>query len=327
MAAAALVLPPLSLAPYMTSGTELARVRNALVFEQSPQSAFEWTPADAPADFLRDNTAPDPAFVRIAQTLKLADLPDDWSRALAISRHLLGTAPQLNGGAVQAGLLETYRRITVDGDGYCADFVRVFQAIAGAAGMPLRAWAFSFDGFGGHGHVFPEIWNRQQESWQLVDVFNNVYLTAGGSDRPLSALSLRKALLAGDESLRSVLLAPAARPGFPFEAKLWDYYRRGLPEWYLWWGNNPFDYERAAAVRTLSPFSRSLAQVGAVVQGVQPHAHTLATPDNEPQRRAMVRLRMHLLVASVVVVAGLVLLFVQRPRGTKLPHEGAAHAL
>jgi hypothetical protein len=327
VAAAALVLPPLSLLPYMTSGTELARVRNALVFDQSPQSAFEWTPAEAPADFLRDHVAPDPAFVRIAQTLKLADLPDDWARALAISRHLLGSAPQLNGGAVQAGLYETYRRITVEGDGYCADFVRVFQAIAGAAGMPLRAWAFSFDGFGGHGHVFPEIWNRQQAAWQLVDIFNNVYLTTGGSDRPLSALDLRKALLAGDTSLRSVPLAPSARAGFRFEAKLWDYYRRGLPEWYLWWGNNPFDYERAAAVRALAPLSRSLAQVGAVVHGVQPQAHALATPDNAPQRRAMGWLRLHLLVASVTVVAGLVLLLMRRPRGAGRQHEGTAHAL
>jgi hypothetical protein len=193
--------------------------------------------------------------------------------------------------------------------------------------MPLRAWAFSFDGFGGHGHVFPEIWNRQQAAWQLVDIFNNVYLTTGGSDRPLSALDLRKALLAGDTSLRSVPLAPSARAGFRFEAKLWDYYRRGLPEWYLWWGNNPFDYERAAAVRALAPLSRSLAQVGAVVHGVQPQAHALATPDNAPQRRAMGWLRLHLLVASVTVVAGLVLLLMRRPRGAGRQHEGTAHAL
>lgn len=324
---AALVLPPASLVPYVTSGTELARVRNALVFDESPQSAFDWTPANAPVDFLRDHAAPDAAFVRIAQDLRLAELPDDWARAVAISRHLLGSAAKLNGGAVQAGLGETHRRITVDGDGYCADFVRVFQAIAAAAGMPLRAWAFSFDGFGGHGHVFPEIWNRERGLWQLVDIFNNVYLTAGGSAQPLSALGLRMALLAGDTSLRSTPLHPQARPGFQIEAKLWDYYRRGLPEWYLWWGNNPFDYERSAAVRTLASLSRPLAQMGAIVQGVQPHAHALATPQNEPQRRAMRWLRMHLLVASLVVVAGLVLLVARRPRGTPRQREGAVHAL
>jgi hypothetical protein len=302
LAAAALVLPPLSLAPYLTSGTELARLRNALVFDQSPPSAFEWTPANAPADFLRDQTAADPAFVRIAQALKLADLPDDWSRALAISRHLLGSAPQLNGGAVQAGLLETHRRITVNGDGYCADFVRVFQAIAGAAGMPMRSWAFSFDGFGGDGHVFPEIWNRKRGVWQLLDVFNNVYLTRG-SGEPLSALALREALLAGDPSLRTAALHPGARPGYVDDSKLWDYYRRGLPEWYLWWGNNPFDYEQAVAVRTLAPVSRSMAQLGAIVQGVQPHAHALATPQNEAQRRAMHWLRAH--VGAVILLCAL----------------------
>jgi hypothetical protein len=50
-----------------------------------------------------------------------------------------------------------------------------FTGLAIAAGIPVRAWAFSFDGFGGHGHVWVEIWNRQLERWQLLDVFNNYY--------------------------------------------------------------------------------------------------------------------------------------------------------
>jgi hypothetical protein len=330
LAGAALLLPPLSLAPYAKSGTELARVRNALVFDQSPQPAFEWTPANMPRDFLRDTSAPDPSFVRIAMELRLAEQPDDWARALVISRHLLGSAPRLNGGAIQADLDVTYRRITVHGDGYCADFVRVFQAIAGAAGMPMRAWAFSFDGYGGHGHVFPEIWNRERRTWQFVDLFNNVYVTHGVGDQPLSALALRDALQAGDASLRSVPLHPSARPGFVHEAKLWDYYRRGLPEWYLWWGNNPFDYERSIAVRSLAPVSRSLAQLGAIVQGVQPHAQALATAQNGSQRRAMERLRAHVIIAALFFCAGLALLVLvlarRRSGSTTSQGHGTVHA-
>jgi hypothetical protein len=330
VAAAALLLPPLSLTPYATSGTELARVRNALVFEHSPQPAFEWTPANMPNDFLRDRSEPDASFVRIARELRLAEQPDDWTRALVISRHLLGNAPRLNGGAIQADLDVTYRRITTHGDGYCADFVRVFQALAGAAGIPMRAWAFSFDGYGGHGHVFPEIWNRQRGVWQLVDLFNNAYFIRGGSDLPLSALALRGALQSGDPSLRIMPLHASARAGFVQESKLWDYYRRGLPEWYLWWGNNPFDYERSIAVRSLAPLSRSLAQVGAIVEGVQPHAHALATAHNAAQRRAMRQLRAHVIGAALVFCAGLVTLVVvllQRGRsGSASRGHGTVHA-
>ena len=185
---------------------------------------------------------------------------------MAISQHLLTSAPQLKGGAVQLGLDETLRRITQDGDGYCADFVRVFTAIATAAGMPVRSWAFSFDGFGGHGHVLPEIWNRQRKVWQALDLFDNVYFVSADG-LPLSALALRTWLTQRPDTPQVLPLAPAARPGYAIESKLWDYYRAGLNEWYLWWGNNPFSYEQAAPVRWLSPVSRSLAQLGAVALG------------------------------------------------------------
>jgi hypothetical protein len=308
MTVAALVLPPLSLIPYLTAGTELVRLRNALVFDASPAPAFEWTPDSAPADFLRERALPNPLFVNVVQRLRLHELSDDWARALAISRHLLGSAPRLHGGAIQADLQTTYRRITVQGDGYCADFVRAFQAIATAAGMPMRAWAFSFDGYGGDGHVLPEIWNRQRQVWQVLDVFNNVYFVDGQANQPLSASELRAALRQRSPALGSVKLDPSARLGFRYDEKLWAYYRRGLDEWYLWWGNNPFDQENAALVRGLTPLSRSLAQLGAIAQGVQPRAHALATGENAPQRQAMQRLRWHLVLAAGVCAIGLILL-------------------
>lgn len=299
---AGLVLSPLTLVPYLTSGTEMARARNALAFEALPVTAFEWSPAQAPADFLREAEAPTPAFVALAAELKLAELPDDWARAVAISQHLLTSAPQLKGGAVQLGLDETLRRITQDGDGYCADFVRVFTAIATAAGMPVRSWAFSFDGFGGHGHVLPEIWNRQRNVWQALDLFDNVYFVSADG-LPLSALALRTWLTQRPDTPQVLPLAPDARPGYAIESKLWDYYRAGLNEWYLWWGNNPFSYEQAAPVRWLSPVSRSLAQLGAVALGVQPPPRAIATAANEAQRATMGWLRWHLLAVVFVVLA------------------------
>jgi hypothetical protein len=300
---AAIVLPLLSLAPYLASGTEAARARNSLVLDESADASGDWTPPQVPPGFLVERASADPMFVEVAQRLHLADLPSDWERAVAISAHLLESSPTLRGGAIQGDLQTTYRRIVGDGDGYCVDFVQSFNAIALAAGMTTRSWAFSFDGFGGHGHIFPEVWNRQTSEWQLVDVFNNAYFTI--ADKPLSARAFRAAMLAGRD-IRMHRLAPSARPGYVLEKKAWDYYRRGLPEWYLWWGTNPFSYEQASSVRLLSPLSRALAQLGAMAQGVHPHIHVLATVENRSKIEALRRVRLHLSAVLLSVCIGLV---------------------
>lgn len=302
VAAALLLLSPLTLLPYFTSSTEVAKLRNALVFDEAPRSAFDFDPARWPADFLLDHQAPEAYFVAVARPLGLDALPDDWARALAISRHLLTGQPRLKGGAIQAPLQETHRRIVQQGEGYCADFIRVFQALAATAGMPMRAWAFSFDGYGGHGHIVVEIWNRQLKRWQMLDLFNNVYYR-GPDGLPLAALEVRDAFVRDAAAMTSLPLVPQARPGFRFEDKLREYYQRGLQEWYLWWGNNPFDYEDAEAVRWLYPASRPLAQLGGVAQGVQPRAVALVSDTNAGQRAQMKKLGWQLRI-----VAGLMLL-------------------
>ncbi len=301
-AAALLVLSPLTLVPHFTSSAEVAKLRNAMVFDEAPRAAFDFDPGRWPPNFLLDKKAPEAYFLAVAKPLELNTLPDDWSRALAISRHLLTGQPRLTGGAIQAPLQETHQRIVQRGEGYCADFIRVFQALAAAAGMPMRAWAFSFDGYGGHGHIVVEIWNRQQQRWQMLDVFNNVYFR-GLDGHPLSALEVRDGFILDAAAMSSQPLVPQARPGFRFEDKLREYYQRGVQEWYLWWGNNPFDYENAEAVRWLHPVSRPLAQLGGIAQGVQPHAVALASDANAAQRA-----KMKLLGWQMRVVAGLMLL-------------------
>lgn len=152
---AMVVVPMLSLALYLSSGTEVARARNALVLDEQADANIDWSPPNIPPDFLVDRVVPDPMLVEVARRLRLAELPTDWERALAISRQLLGSGPSRRGGAIQSDLRTTYRRITGDSEGYCVDFVQVFSAIAAAAGMPMRSWASSFDGFGGHDHIPP----------------------------------------------------------------------------------------------------------------------------------------------------------------------------
>jgi hypothetical protein len=324
----AIVLPPLTLLPQIHSATDAVRARNALTFEALPLTAFQWTPSERPPDFLTDaGSTPTTAFVKIAAAIGLDGMEDDWQRSLAIARHLLTTAPTLNGGAVQDSLEVTYSRITREGDGYCADFVRVFEAIAGAAGMPMRAWAFSFDGFGGHGHVLVEVWNRRLHAWQMLDLFNNVYFV-NEVGRPLSALQLRERLVRGGPLPQVMAIAPDARPGYRIESKLWQYYRDGQDEWYLWWGSNPFSHERAPLVAALAPWSRGASQLAAIAIGQQPEPRAIATPSNEPQRHRIAWLRWQLAgVAAVMLIGVLALPFVgqRAPRSTAPAPPRHAH--
>jgi hypothetical protein len=302
-----LLLSLLSLAPYLTSSTEVVRLRHALLLADDNAVRFDWTPASLPSDYLIERAAPEPVFVEAIARLDLATLPSDWERALAISRHLLGSSPVLLGGAIQSDLVDTYRRIVGKGEGYCGDFVRVFTGLAIAAGIPVRAWAFSFDGFGGHGHVWVEIWNRQLERWQLLDVFNNYYFV-GIDGLPLSALGFRSAMLENPTTIHLAPLHPVARPGAKSEEKMWDYYRRGLPEWWMVWGNNVFSYDRALLVRTLGSFSRSLEQLGGIAQGVYPGMRIVTDPANQRQRENIYHLRSHLQFVGISIAVALLLL-------------------
>ena len=303
-----LLVSLLSLTPYLGSSTELVRLRNALMLREGISPDFAWTPANVPASFLQERGPVDPFFIQVVQQLRLAELSDDWARAVAISRHLLSSSPVLRGGAIKSDLRGTYQSVVVQGHGYCGDFTDVFVAIAMAAGIPVRTWSFSFDAFGGHGHVWPEIWNRQISRWQLVDVFNNYYFVDTGT-MPLSALTFRRALSSGSPQLRLATLDPRARPGWAIESKAWAYYRRGLPGWYMGWGNNVFTYDQSRSVKLFSGVSSSLEQLGAIAEGVHPPIRLLADDENQAQVQAMWRLHRQLLfLAWLVPVAALVFL-------------------
>lgn len=308
----AMLLAMLSLAPYFTSSTELVRLRHALLLSETGDrgdAGFAWTPANIPADFMLERAAPYPEFTDVVDRLGLAAMPTDWQRAVAISRHLLGSSPLLSGGAIQSDLRDTYQRIVKQGQGYCGDFVRAFTGLAIAAGIPVRAWAFSFDGFGGHGHIWPEIYNRQLGRWQLLDVFNNAYLV-GADGVALSAIEVRRTMLENPASLRMLPLYPGARPGFAIEEKGWNYYRRGLGQWSMLWGNNVFSYDQASLVRAFGSVSRSLEQFGGIVQGVYPGVKILADESNQDQVAAIQRLRWHLFVVAGIILAALLGLLV-----------------
>lgn len=273
-------------------------MRNALLLDIEPANP-DWSPASMPADFARETTAPIPLYADAVTKHSLRVEDDDWATALKIGQHLLVDGRR-TGGAIQDDLEQTYLRITGKGEGYCGDFADSFTGLATAAGVFSRPWAFSFDGFGGHGHIFNEIWDSRNARWVMIDVHNNFYVV-DGDDTPMSAMAFRNALANG-ESIRLVPVKPTARPGFKYDEKALDYYRRGLPEWYMWWGNNVFEYDQATLVRVLGNAHRALEQLGGVAAGVHPTIRILERPETAAQRESMAWLKVRLLA---VVVFGL----------------------
>ena len=319
---AVLAMSVLSVLPYVSSSSEMVRVRHALMLLDPAANDFSWTPATTPTGFLRESGPVDAAYAQAGAALGLGQLPDDWARAVAISRHLLSHKP-LTGGAIQSDLRDTYRQIVNAGGGYCGDFTRTFMGFALAAGIPVRAWAFSFDGYGGSGHIWPEIWNRQLGRWQLVDTFNNFYFHRGDGVA-VSALEFRQLLTASPRALYRSLLSQSARPGYVEEEKMWSYYERGLPEWYMVWGNNVFSYDSEVTAFAPARWSRALEQLYAVATGVQPGIKLFQPESNNWRAASLRRLRTQLLIvlsASAAAIIGLVLSIYQLRAG-RTPHRG-----
>lgn len=274
------------------------RVRNAFLLRRGDARDFAWDPAHLPAGFRVER---DPAPAVIAEAVAAANIDrvaGDWPRALALAEMLLRHAQDR--GGIRADLATTYRRI-VGGEGYCADYVRVYLAAAATAGLFCRQWSFSFDGFGGHGHTFVEIYDREHARWSFLDVFNNVYAVRGG-EAPLDAIALREALM---EAPREVAFrrASSGRLGYVIPEKLVDYYRAGTREWFLWWGNDIATRERRGLAGALAVLSGGLAhRLASGFMGL-PALVALVTPDNEQAVASMEALRRRVGVAVAVTIA------------------------
>jgi len=279
--------------------TEAVRLRNAFLIESSVPADFAWDPAHRPRDFRWESGAPSPAFAQRAKAI-VGDETRAFEGSLRIAADLLRNARDR--GPIESDLENTYRRITEEGYGYCADFTDVFLALAHAAKIPARQWAFSFDGFGGDGHAFVEVYDQARGGWKMVDVYNNFYpVTADGA--PMSALEFRDVLLSnGPVRMRRI---SDGRLGYPIEAKAVDYYRRGVPQWYLWWGNDVFTYDRQPVVGAASMLGRHAEQLAAIAIGSYPHFRVVDPGGNAAAFERMRHLRQLLLfnlAAGIVLV-------------------------
>lgn len=282
--------------------SEAVRLRNALVLEAVDPSFFAWTPADRPASFRRDAAAPE-EFAEIVASLGVHEIRGDFEKARRIAQHLVERAKDK--GPIQSDLATTYRRIREEGYGYCADFIDVFVALANAAGLETRRWAFSFDGFGGQGHIFVEVFDERLKKWIFLDVYNNFYVVDATTAAPLAALEFRDALIAKSKTFRLLPLGNG-RPGFIHTHKAIEYYERGLPEWYLWWGTNAFEYDSHPVVKTIGRVSETGREFTGIALGIHPEIKAMRQPGNQRQIERMYGLKRLL---NVALLSGLILGF------------------
>jgi hypothetical protein len=303
----ALVALCASLLPHLRPSSEAVRLRNALLFQSSAPGDFDWTPEQVPPSFAVDRALPaSSTLVALGASLRQG-AASDWEAALRIGGHLVSRA--LNGGAAQSDLEGTFR-IIQQGGGYCADYTTVFIAMARAAGLFAREWAFSFDGYGGHGHALVEVWDAPSRQWRMLDVFNNFYVTDRASGRPLSALEFRRHVQDGSGEVAIHRIAPG-RSGFRDNAAMYAYYRAGADQWYLWWGNAVYAYDGSLATRAFGSASRSLEQLAAVALGVHPTIRPVPSASNTGMRDAMQRLHWRLIGTGIAGTALAVLLAMQ----------------
>jgi len=277
--------------------TQGVRVRNAFLLRRGDAKDFAWTPKDVPADYrVERRRAPEAIHAAAVAVQTSTPRSDDWQLARGLVTMLVKNWK--SDSAIQADLATTYDGI-VAGSGYCADYVRVYLAAAVAVGLFCRQWAFSFDGFGGHGHTFVEIYDSQRVKWVFLDVHNNVYASRAGSEEPLSGLELRQALL--DRAAVEFHRAGDGRLGFRHFDKLLDYYRRGVQQWYLWWGNDVISRDTAGISRALTPISGRLANV-VTSAFCLPAIVAIVSADNEGEIAKMERLRRDVSMTLRVVV-------------------------
>lgn len=254
-----------------TPSEQAVKIRNAWIAEMGTAGDFDWTPDQVPNGFRLERGGADPQFVASAgRVLAQPSRPaaSAFEQGLEISRHLLQAGTR--GGPIMADNATAYREIVEGGRGYCGDYTQVFNALALASGLAVREWGIAFDAFGS-GHAFNEVYDAQRGKWVLVDSFHSLYFADPGTGEPLSVLEAHDRLL-GIDKAHGVKVVPIVPEEFAFrsEAVAIDYYRRGMRQLFLWWGNNVFEYERNGLVRAAGHVSRSLEQATAIAVGVHP---------------------------------------------------------
>lgn len=281
--------PLLLLISLYPSATELVKLRNALVFNVITEAEADWPGTAFPASFRQEQTPLPLALTGLMQPVMTEHAAKDLEFVLANAQRL-NLHHKRKGGAIQANTAHTFNIIAEQQQGYCADYTQVINVLAYAIGVPVREWAIAFDGFGGHGHAFNEIWDDRRQQWIMLDVFNGFYPVRRDDQQPLSVLAFRQLLQQSPEQIQLQLI-PDSAFGFRDEAMAIRYFQRGTDQFYLWWANDQLTQESTAIVRHLAAISIHLSQLAAIVSGQYPQIKAISQSDNQQMLEEMLQLK------------------------------------
>jgi hypothetical protein len=284
------------------SGQDLVLLRNSMIADVKPAGVYFWTPATVPYDYLVETRNPPHQVLQFARNETSRTVQgDDMEKAMRLAAALVRLRGKVR-EPIQSDTVTALRRITTEGAGYCADYTQVFNALAPAAGLSVREWGMAFDGYGGDGHAFSEVWDRKQQQWVFLDSFYSFYVT-NAQGRPISALEFRRSLLDGTTRNLEIVPINPRKFGFKSSQKAIDYYKRGAPRFFLIWGNNVLSYDENPAVRMMSDVSRPAEQVAGIIAGVQPR---MVIPEDLSDQAAVAELSLLRMLIGLMIVGGLV---------------------
>jgi hypothetical protein len=268
-AIAGMLIPSLWMWLVIHEPDEGVRIRSSLSLDMGAEGDFDWKPASQPASFLGNQSAATAYFSQVWSSVSPPQSPlpeDNLARGISIAQHLMSGVKRSE-SPIRSDLETTHRAIVI-GRGYCADFAKVFNAVALAGAVPVRQWGFSFNAFGS-GHTFNEIFDLRLNKWVLIDSFHSLYFADTRSGEPLSTIELHDRLLESPQADGGVRVVHINPDRFPFksDSAALNYYRRGMPQLYLVWGNNVFDYERTTEFRVLGRLSRSAEELASILRG------------------------------------------------------------
>jgi hypothetical protein len=281
--------------------TEATKIRNSLISLKGTVEGVTWTPNNIPVSYLKEkNTSKQ--FKQIAKSILGSEQngSNNFNKGLEIAKHLMQGPGR--GDGVQTDTLTAYRKIMTEGGAYCADYSQVFNAIAIASGIPVREWGMTFDGFGGDGHTINEIYDSDFNKWIMIDSFYSFYVKNTETNVPLSVIELRKVLLNNMDDKYKIVPISTEKYAFKNDELALDYYRKGITELYLWWGNNVFSYDDNKWVRLAAKYSRSLEQVIAILLGVHPKIYIIETKENIKTIESLYAKRERFILLSVLLV-------------------------
>jgi hypothetical protein len=308
----------------LTPSSEAVRVRNSLIFDTVSERELMWAPAEFPETFKREHDQPPADFQQALQKVfgSTKAASRNFSDALALGNYL--AIPGFHGGAIQRDSITALHGIVDHGTGYCADFAQVYSGLAHASSIAVREWGMSFDGFGGNGHSFNEIYDEERQRWVFIDTYFSFYVQDKFTGEPLSVLEFRKKLLSKSER-HSIKVVPINDKRFLFasEANALDYYAGGIGELFMIWGNNVFEYDRSTAVAAADTFSRAIEQLAGIVIGVHPEIRIIRTNQNRDSIHKLHAVRSQFLSLMVIGLVAFILLIWQiigilRSRPTRL---------